>query len=505
MEDRDRKILRVNRSNLVTELKPSELYDGLLSRGVFTQDMIDEIQSAGTRRDQASQLVRDLETRGKCAFQAFLECLHEAGQDHLANLLHGGETQPQPLSNPAQPVILPLPSYKMDANPCGFCLIINNVDFHPHSLLENRKGSDIDCNKLERRFKSLNFIVIVKKNLKQKQIKHELSALSKKDHTPYDCCVVVILSHGTEASNSRFPGAVYGVDGGPAVSVELITNYFNGQHCPSLQGKPKLFFIQACGGGEKDTGFEVSPTEMRPSIEGAGDQTDAIPTSSSSDSLSTSDEIDARVTLPTPSDILVSYSTFPGYVSWRGTQTGSWYIEILDRVLEENAATVDLVNMLMMVNDKVSQNSALGLYKQMPGSFNFLRMLLYFRVLPHLPRLITASVLVLYRTSTELCSEPLSIPRPTPPWWASTKETPRGVFNLSWKPGANPGIGAECLPSGPTAVRMECEAKTRRSGRGLAVGERQRSWRSDLFRPCLDNGLLWHHVRAPDVEQQGIR
>ncbi|XP_018616163.2 caspase-9 [Scleropages formosus] len=436
MEDRDRKILRVNRSNLVTELKPSELYDGLLSRGVFTQDMIDEIQSAGTRRDQASQLVRDLETRGKCAFQAFLECLHEAGQDHLANLLHGGETQPQPLSNPAQPVILPLPvdipkeikydrgdgpprqeapqypdklnpildqgadkdilnprpvmrprhdslqSYKMDANPCGFCLIINNVDFHPHSLLENRKGSDIDCNKLERRFKSLNFIVIVKKNLKQKQIKHELSALSKKDHTPYDCCVVVILSHGTEASNSRFPGAVYGVDGGPAVSVELITNYFNGQHCPSLQGKPKLFFIQACGGGEKDTGFEVSPTEMRPSIEGAGDQTDAIPTSSSSDSLSTSDEIDARVTLPTPSDILVSYSTFPGYVSWRGTQTGSWYIEILDRVLEENAATVDLVNMLMMVNDKVSQNSALGLYKQMPGSFNFLRMLLYFRVLP---------------------------------------------------------------------------------------------------------------------------
>lgn len=64
--------------------------------------------------------------------------------------------------------------------------------------------------------------------------------------------------------------------------------------------------------GEKDTGFEVSPDEVEPSLGGIDDQMDAIPMSSSSDSLSTSDELDARATLPTPSDILVSYSTFPG-------------------------------------------------------------------------------------------------------------------------------------------------------------------------------------------------
>lgn len=56
----------------------------------------------------------------------------------------------------------------------------------------------------------------------------------------------------------------------------------------------------------------MSPDEVEPSIGGADDQTDAIPMSSSSDSLSLSDEVDARATLPTPSDILVSYSTFPG-------------------------------------------------------------------------------------------------------------------------------------------------------------------------------------------------
>lgn len=38
-----------------------------------------------------------------------------------------------------------------------------------------------------------------------------------------------------------------------------------------------------------------------------------------------------------------------GYVSWRDTQSGSWYIETLDRILADNAAIQDLVTMLMMV------------------------------------------------------------------------------------------------------------------------------------------------------------
>lgn len=425
MEESHKNILRRNRTNLVKDLDPSNLYDGLLEKGVFTHDMIDEIKSAGTRRNQARELVRDLETRGSRAFPLFLECLQETGQHSLAELLQNGApavkiqpatptqvdhpvVQPLPITSPMSSVtVYPMPrpsptsspspesqdirprppvrtrrdsiqSYKMDASPCGHCLIINNVEFDPESELSSRKGSNIDCEKLERRFKALNFIVEVKTNLKQKQIKHQLSALSKKDHSQYDCCVVIMLSHGTEVSHSRFPGAVYGVDG-QFVPVQHITNYLNGQHCPSLQGKPKLFFIQACGGGERDTGFEVSPDEVEPSTGGADDQTDAIPMSSSSDSLSMSDEVDARATLPTPSDILVSYSTFPGYVSWRDTQSGSWYVETLDRILEENAATDDLVTMLMMVNHEVSQNSAKGLYKQMPGSFNFLRKLLHFQ------------------------------------------------------------------------------------------------------------------------------
>lgn len=59
-------------------------------------------------------------------------------------------------------------NYKMDASPCGHCLIINNVEFEPDSRLKDRKGSNVDCEKLERRFKALNFIVEVKTNLKRR-------------------------------------------------------------------------------------------------------------------------------------------------------------------------------------------------------------------------------------------------------------------------------------------------------------------------------------------------
>ncbi|KAI5609057.1 caspase-9, partial [Silurus asotus] len=434
MDRRHKEILRRKRVELVLNLYPSDVYDGLLSRGIFTNDMIDEIKGSGQRRDQARQLVKDLETRGSRAFPAFLECLRETGQHGLAELLETGDSASVPVPLPAKPTVIPLSvlmchnsaenrvdlkkpeirvapekliplnptplpidptkneteisrtprtrkdsiqSYKMEASPSGICLLINNVEFDSASELNNRKGSDIDSEKLEQRFKALNFSVIVKRNLKYKQIRHELSVLAKMDHSEYDCCVVIILSHGTEASHNRFPGAVHGVDG-PSVPVQIITNYLNGQNCPSLQGKPKLFFIQACGGGEKDTGFEVSPDEVQCTEVRLDEQVDAIPTSSSSDSLSMSDEPDARTTLPTPSDILVSYSTFPGYVSWRDTNKGSWYVETLDSILETNAATDDLATMLIMVNNEVSQISAKGLYKQMPGSFNFLRKLFYF-------------------------------------------------------------------------------------------------------------------------------
>lgn len=53
MEERHKQILQRNRVGLVTDLKPSDLYDALLEKGVFSQDMIDEIKVRRLRGSMA--------------------------------------------------------------------------------------------------------------------------------------------------------------------------------------------------------------------------------------------------------------------------------------------------------------------------------------------------------------------------------------------------------------------------------------------------------------------
>lgn len=419
MEEERRRVLQRNRLRLVQELRVELLWDLLVQQGIFSQDMIEEIQRAGTRRDQARQLVTDLQTRGKRAFPAFLWCLRETGQNDLAALLCGGYDPPQlPLADirpvevhsqpgqhnprirtsehlptPAQEVNEKFPGpahnvitrgsveetsqrnsemvYTLKKDPCGYCLIINNVEFSKNSGQSTRIGSDIDCQRLERRFRLLHFEVLTRRNLKAEEIIQELQRLARQDHSSMDCCLVVILSHGCQNSHIQFPGGIYGTDGRP-VSVERIVSYFNGCHCPSLRGKPKLFFIQACGGEQRDRGFEVDSDSSAGRPYENTLESDAKPFQVAGGA---SDETDAVAILPTPSDILVSYSTFPGFVSWRDKLSGSWYVETLDQVLEEHSRSEDLQSMLLRVSYAVSTK---GKYKQMPGCFNFLRKRFFF-------------------------------------------------------------------------------------------------------------------------------
>lgn len=53
-------------------------------------------------------------------------------------------------------------AYVLNADPCGHCLIINNMNFCLESRLQTRTGSNIDCEKLQRRFSLLHFVVEVK-------------------------------------------------------------------------------------------------------------------------------------------------------------------------------------------------------------------------------------------------------------------------------------------------------------------------------------------------------
>ncbi|XP_050765384.1 caspase-9 [Gymnogyps californianus] len=414
MEEAQRRALRRGRARLVAALRVAPLWDPLEERGLFTRPMVEELQSAGSRGEQARQLVIDLETRGKQAFPVFLSILRDTGQGDLADMLLeerarppappqlrpveldlGGEkrnksaTFPERLSVPVQaeserPRTPPAPApgsaidkrnrdlvYELKADPCGRCLILNNVNFSRDSGLSTRDGSDVDCEKLEKRFEALRFDVLARRDLTAQAMVRELQKLARRDHGASDCCVVVILSHGCQTSHIQFPGGVYGTDGKP-IPIEKIVNYFDGSNCPSLRGKPKLFFIQACGGEQRDRGFLVDRDSPGDEAPGGPLESDATPFQAPSGNV---DEPDAVASLPTPGDILVSYSTFPGFVSWREASSGSWYVETLDGVLERYARSEDLLSMLLRVANAVS---ARGRYKQIPGCFNFLRKKFFF-------------------------------------------------------------------------------------------------------------------------------
>lgn len=65
------------------------------------------------------------------------------------------------------------------------------------------------------------------------------SPVSRDDHSRCASFVCVLLSHGDE-------GLFFGTD--QAVQIKTLTSLFRGDHCLSLVGKPKLFFIQVCMG-----------------------------------------------------------------------------------------------------------------------------------------------------------------------------------------------------------------------------------------------------------------
>ena len=62
-----------------------------------------------------------------------------------------------------------------------------------------------------------------------------------------DALAVVILSHGGQN------GIIYGKDGSQGqhyITDDMIHRTFSAKNCPLMEGKPKLFVIQACRGSE---------------------------------------------------------------------------------------------------------------------------------------------------------------------------------------------------------------------------------------------------------------
>lgn len=209
--------------------------------------------------------------------------------------------------------------YRMSSNMRGHAVIFNHEHFKI-SGLNSRSGTQMDCLNLESMMKELGFLVTVCENYEFNQIKMKITELAREDHTNYDCLMIIVLSHGEH-------GMLYAKD--VIYKPELLWTPFVADLCPTLAGKPKLFFFQACQGDKLDSGIHMIRTE-----------TDGQPPN--------------HFRIPSQADFLFAYSTVPGYYSWRNTTRGSWYMQALCEELKESAHKYDLLTILTFVNRRVA-------------------------------------------------------------------------------------------------------------------------------------------------------
>lgn len=237
--------------------------------------------------------------------------------------------------------------YPLIHKPHGLCLVINNEEF---SVNKRRAGSQEDERALRETFTALGFVVDIHKNLDSEDMKQLLQHIGKRNFSNEDALVVCVLSHGLK-------DCVYGSDD-VEVSLRDLTKPFLSCNAPTLAGKPKLFFIQACQG----TGYQKGSLPFIPKPEEVTEKEHLEP-----DAGPVPGE-----TIPWGADFLLGMATVPDYKSFRSTKTGSIYIQELCKQLNEAAQSPkmdDILSVLTRVNRNVSKGVYTMVkenYKQMP-------------------------------------------------------------------------------------------------------------------------------------------
>ncbi|XP_002737264.1 caspase-6-like [Saccoglossus kowalevskii] len=254
-----------------------------------------------------------------------------------------------------------LDAYNMNHGTRGHALIFNHENFHWSVGMNRRAGTQIDADNLNDRFRELGFTTHVHQDVSTVRVREIIFEAARADHSNYDAFICVFLSHGDD-------GIIYAHDG--VLRLQDLMNQFRGDVCPSLAGKPKIFFIQACRGDQHEIGVD------------APDEPDSGPMP---DERMTVADAGTQPTIPAGADFLVAYSVTQGYFSHRDTHYGSWFVQALSYILATYGNELEICEMLSMVNRMVSQRQVeravdqemIG-KKQVPCFLSMLTKKLYF-------------------------------------------------------------------------------------------------------------------------------
>ncbi|XP_040021721.1 caspase-2 isoform X3 [Gasterosteus aculeatus] len=414
MQERDRLALRTRSTVLCKQLVVDELLiQSLQTDEILTEAMAENIMAEQTSQKRSWRLLLLLPKRGPRAFSSFCSALQETEQQHLYELLiqssekDGKETPGmrfQPEEEPVMPTTakrrerfidssLPLPtqevvaakrartqaesmefsldadspinspvlpctpdfylshchqSYRMNSSPRGFALVISNVTFDPCAApdLDPRKGGEVDDEVLRKVFTELDYVVKVHRDLTAQDMRTCIEEFSRRpDHRTMASCVVCLLSHGVE-------GAIYGTDG-QLLKLDWVFESFDNAHCPLLQNKPKMFFIQACRGEEMDCGVEQIDGPVRtcsPSCE----QRDAGREGQGDASARQRGDM-GRIKLPQRSDMICGFASLKGTAAMRNTKRGSWFVQELNKRLRLHARDTHLADIMVQVNRHIKE------------------------------------------------------------------------------------------------------------------------------------------------------
>ncbi|KAJ3595021.1 hypothetical protein NHX12_004464 [Muraenolepis orangiensis] len=320
----------------------------------------------GTAEDHVTNLVDNLIFKGRQAeFVNVLQCddvletfpqLRDLDWEHTGSTVssstdisQGDPSSSQSLSSDAdaneEPVFHEQQEYyTLRFNPRGTCLVINNEHFFGGGL-KDRSGTQQDEESLRCVFGMLGFQVEVHSDLTAGRIRSVLEDLGKRSFITADVLVVCVLSHGDKE-------CVFGTDG-LKVALGDMQRPFTSERAPTLAGKPKVFFIQACQGSNLQRGFvpcPPRPQEQGPSRGSLEEDAGPLPA-----------ELVAE-----DADFLMGMSTVQDCKSFRNTSTGSIFIQELCRQLLVSAKRPDdLLSTLTRVNREVNKGDYLN-SKQTP-------------------------------------------------------------------------------------------------------------------------------------------
>ena len=273
----------------------------------------------------------------------------------------------------------------MRSDPRGHCIIVNNVHFwtgqHPPSSSDSppdphvppdRTGSNIDALKLQELFSGcLKFAVTRRDDVTRDQLHETIVEYQEMDHSNHDALFFIILSHGDR-------GDIIFTSDDIMIKINDIVKCFSASKCPTLSNKPKVFIIQACRGSECNSLVTLSKEPF-----GAQALTSQTATYDSGYS-SASTAAPVLINVPDEADTLCAYATIDDHTALRDRKNGSWFVQELVNVIKDHAHNKHLLDLLTIVNNKLSSQHSIGNEVQVSQIKSSLRKMLYFHPRPPL-------------------------------------------------------------------------------------------------------------------------